>query len=950
MFFRFNKDGDFYWKLTDLGGGSGTFLNGSKCVPHVEYSLKTKDIIGVATSDEESVREGDNTTFVYEIMSPTSILENCRKFGVEESIIETCRQKHQQASLKQSTAEVDKESDYSLTMTIDKESRIDDLRNAFSDIDSDEEDADCITNPTNALSDIDSDDGFHEIKIEENATKTEINLPSTTENENISRDDEEDCSIKIVSVESNISSSTESERDVNSPVVSFVKPNMEAVKVDKNPSLTSPLQATKHFKCPHCSKVFQKYKKLLKHVKRRHDNYSVENSTSDTLKLTVKKTKVAPGLMADTWNKSVQNRTKLRCRKCSVETIFQERRGLYIHYALRHYKEEICDKLGDNEKYCPEDGCGVKKKLKNDLIAHLATDHNYVETFMPKDWRIPYNDVVNNDKSNEDQHDTDTTITSTDTEESDNELPVRPVPKVSLTKITNKEIPSSSQTSKSENQIKTTVATTTKIQMPPSTTIGTQCSICPKQCRDRSDLLAHYSILHFKGELMKQMELLGYVDEKNSCPLCTVKLRDKTSLVRHFGVVHKMVLKFVNLKMEQSKSNLAASNIQVNEVHNQIGTQLNKTELHQEKRTHFSKTECTSWSCHFCAVPPFKEKRSLHYHISGVHFKDQIKAILGDTDICPEPDCGKQVSKYSDLIRHVGVVHRYLDRFLPDFLLDSPQNYEESVPAEPNQPKLTISLKNKRKITDSDKESDEECDNDWNPSGSTRKKIKVDQEKKYLSYKKFAKKESTLASPNPGSMTCHICFLKTGRTFSSRAKLYEHYSVVHYKEELEFKFGTKFSKFCPECGHPKENLIGHLGATHNKVEQFLPKPFHVPMTKQSRIINSRSPTQSPQPGSSSTTPIPHGNMDSEDDQLVSELDAKLSAVWNVAQDKSDSIPNIDHCYLVKLQESDSPEDTPIAMPKSITPESQKTLTHKETNFITLSEDVDQEQDITSLLE
>ena len=216
--------------------------------------------------------------------------------------------------------------------------------------------------------------------------------------------------------------------------------------------------------------------------------------------------------------------------------------------------------------------------------------------------------------------------------------------------------------------------------------------------------------------------------------------------------------------------------------------------------------------------------------------------------------------------------------------------------------------------------------------------------------RKFAKKESTLTSPNPGSMTCHICFLKTGRTFSSRAKLYEHYSVVHYKEELEFKFGTKFSKFCPECGHPKENLIGHLGATHNKVEQFLPKPFHVPMTKQSRIINSRSPTQSPQPGSSSTTPIPHGNMDSEDDQLVSELDAKLSAVWNVAQDKSDSIPNIDHCYLVKLQESDSPEDTPITMPKSITPESQITLTHKETNFITLSEDVDQEQDITSLLD
>ena len=84
--FRFHKDGNCNWTFSDSGGGSPTYLNGVKCVPNVVYSLKTKDIIGVATSDQESVREGDDITFVYEIMSPTSILENCRKFGVEESI------------------------------------------------------------------------------------------------------------------------------------------------------------------------------------------------------------------------------------------------------------------------------------------------------------------------------------------------------------------------------------------------------------------------------------------------------------------------------------------------------------------------------------------------------------------------------------------------------------------------------------------------------------------------------------------------------------------------------------------------------------------------------------------------------------------------------------------------------------------------------------------------
>ena len=586
--------------------------------------------------------------------------------------------------------------------------------------------------------------------------------------------------------------------------------------------------------------------------------------------------------------------------------------------------------------------------------------------------------------------------------------------------------PDNSQTEKEDEQCSVTVTKTTEIQSPSSNNIGTKCSICFKEFRDRSDLLAHYSCQHFKTELL---ELIGYVDENYSCPLCKTNLKDKTSLTRHFGVVHKMVQKFINVQMEKGQSNVAHKSTQENEKQNQslimernqsqckicfsqfkqhkiliehyclshfkdkltemirndgaeqlskcicpicnlkissekslivhygrthqkvtnliqIDQNENKTEYNPiEERTF--KNDSNSWSCHFCVNPPFKDKKSLHYHVAGVHFKDQIKAIVGDTNVCPE--CGKTVLKCTDLIRHVGVVHRYLDRFLPDFLLDIPQKYDESLPnpAQSTSPKLIISMKNKRKIIDSDKESEEECDNDWNPSGSTRKKIKVDQENKYLSYNKFAKKESTISSPSPGSMTCHICFLKTGRTFSSRAKLYEHYSVVHYKEELEFKFGTKFSKFCPECGHPKENLIGHLGATHNMVEQFLPKPYHIPMSKQP-VINSRSPTPTPHPECSGATPVAQASIDSEDDQLVRELDAKLSAVWNVTDAETNQAASIDHCYLDKLQESDSPEDT---TPRTTTSETQILLTEKENSFITLSEDVEmKEQEVTSLLE
>ena len=83
-------------------------------------------------------------------------------------------------------------------------------------------------------------------------------------------------------------------------------------------------------------------------------------------------------------------------------------------------------------------------------------------------------------------------------------------------------------------------------------------------------------------------------------------------------------------------------------------------------------------------------------------------------------------------------------------------------------------------------EEDSEPDNDWSPHESTVKRIKLEHKDKCLktadSYKQSSIKTST------GSLTCHICFLENGRTFSSRAKLYDHYSVVHYKHELEYKY------------------------------------------------------------------------------------------------------------------------------------------------------------------
>ena len=48
-----------------------------------------------------------------------------------------------------------------------------------------------------------------------------------------------------------------------------------------------------------------------------------------------------------------------------------------------------------------------------------------------------------------------------------------------------------------------------------------QCSLCPKVARDRADLLAHYSLVHFRAQLA------GLVQ----CPECGARLRDNFSVL-----------------------------------------------------------------------------------------------------------------------------------------------------------------------------------------------------------------------------------------------------------------------------------------------------------------------------------------------------------------------------------------------------------------------------------
>ena len=304
-----------------------------------------------------------------------------------------------------------------------------------------------------------------------------------------------------------------------------------------------------------------------------------------------------------------------------------------------------------------------------------------------------------------------------------------------------------------------------------------QCTLCPKVARDRADLLAHYSLVHFRAELAA---LLGGGPGLVQCPECGARLRDNYYLVRHYGVSHKRVLQF--LTPEQLDRANAGLNNSTSPSKSKVGTKIAAAPITDQSFS--TKSDSRKWACHFCHKPPFPSKTSLHYHLAGVHFREHIQAIIRDTDACPE--CPKSFSKSLDLVRHVGAVHRYLDRFLPDFLLDTPQDYNEDANKEAALTKPVTTFK--KKAVESDKSDDEEeSDNDWSPSGDMVKKIKLDHKKKYFSYKKFVKIE-TSSSAAQNVLTCHICFMSNGRVFACRSKLYEHYSEVHYRDEIEFKF------------------------------------------------------------------------------------------------------------------------------------------------------------------
>ena len=885
------KEGkDIRWCIFDDGETCGIFLNGSLCKPEVEYPLNTQDIIGFGTEQLMGSRDETNPTFVFQVDSPASVRELYVRYGVLEEVYGSNNNNSQHevsssAEKKDGKKKVDVED---ISNTRMESSIVLEEVNDFSDIDSEEsfdtnpdtpleptKSKEILINEIQDLSEFENEEPQGEISesksnipVEAPAAGTETSQEAEAENQDSQEAEAEAVTVdedieflKIVSVEA---------LEVNQVKVEQPSPSCGSQHSDASLDCVSPVPSWKKKKsleCPHCPKKFSKARKYSSHLARRHGDYPVTSQTSLGLKL-------------KTW----------KCRKCEVETRFSSPLLLYTHYSNRHYQEELQDKLGltVTDGFCPL-ACGTaRKKTLPDLLAHLGSEHAWVEEFMPAGWRVgtkPDRPEEREAAESETSPGSESELSEWSTTSSSRGTP---------------RLQSISSPSVAPPPVNLTDPESLLYQREFTITSDTLCAVpkCGFEGRCRAGLYEHYSSVHFKAELCQMM---GYA-KPTECPLCDFK---GSMVVRHYGAVHKMVEPFI------PSFRLHRCDVRIKKI--------------QVETPGATKEKKEPWTCQLCSAQPFSKRRAFLEHLAGVHFKEELKQKLGSAACRECPECGKEM-KTTEMVRHVGVTHNYLEQIIPgaeilgrndkrkrvsreddNFEYWSPKksskkmkrsdsaeekkeelwrcdlckaqpffnksrlqyhqslvHYKEKLlemlddhtrcpecqktmtptdlvrhvgvahkylerfilkpPAEKSQGDGKTEESKKRLFIDA--EDDDDCKEDINLL-SPGKRIQLTHQHKYLDTEDTAP-----------TYLCHLCYSQNDKikTFQFKGKLYEHYSTVHYRTELEEMFGiSKADTFCPDCGQTKLRLVTHLGVTHNHVERFLPRQYHANTTTKQAV-------------------------------------------------------------------------------------------------------------------
>lgn len=214
--------------------------------------------------------------------------------------------------------------------------------------------------------------------------------------------------------------------------------------------------------------------------------------------------------------------------------------------------------------------------------------------------------------------------------------------------------------------------------------------------------------------------------------------------------------------------------------------------------------------CPFCDTEIVNRRSLIYTHYATSHFKEKLQSP-DNNNICQL--CGQKSRDQWAFIAHVGVKHNLLEKVLPKiYHLESPAISRKI--REYSQTRLKEHMTNIEKLRYPDMES----------SLVSQKADDGEYDSKYQ---------------------CKLCTDKI--KFDNVSPLYRHYSQKHFKKELMvFIRKDAGAKGLPEfhclvCNQRKAgplwNVLAHVGAAHEKVNNFLSEEFQI---EKQRNLNSET--------------------------------------------------------------------------------------------------------------
>ena len=464
------------------------------------------------------------------------------------------------------------------------------------------------------------------------------------------------------------------------------------------------------------------------------------------------------------------------CFACDYSSSLRSR--MYTHYALMHFKDEIL------AEYPDKDSCSIcGKMLVNERVKlnHLACVHSVVEKFLKTTHIIPKQSAH---KSNMEYLVEDTIL-------------------------------------QEENASEESVYS---------------CFSCEYKNSLREKMYTHYARKHFKDKI------LALYPEEDSCAICGKILLSVGAKLVHLASTHSVVDQFLK------RSHIIPKRCY--KLKSNMGCPENEN-VQKEKEN-----DQTVYSCFSCTFSHSKRK-NMYSHYARKHFKEKILALYPEESSCSI--CSKIFISESAKLNHLSSTHSVVDLFLKKTHIIPKQRFKlgsdmlctenENVPKEKENDLSVYScfgceyssplrkrmyshyarkhLKDKILAQFPGEDSCSECGTMFiNESAKlehlTSKHNAVDLFLKMSHI--IPKRRNNPPSPHK----CYICDFETIK----RHNIYKHYSFKHYKNK--FKQAYNLDLPCHICGlsqSTRYKMIQHLGATHDLVEQFLPKQYHIPQSK-----------------------------------------------------------------------------------------------------------------------